>query len=80
MAIGNARAVIEGSQASGTWIELKHRWKEGKTIDRETHKNVCNKTQHRNNVLQRIILIVQYSTQWNFFGTGKIVKKVLLLT
>ena len=52
-------------RAIGAWIELENRLKEGKTIDKETQKRMQKENQHWNNVLQRIILIVQFLVERN---------------
>ena len=58
-------------RAIGTWIELENRLKEGNTIDKDTQKLMQKETQHWNNVLQRIISIVQFLAERNlpFRGT-----------
>ena len=58
-------------RAIAAWIELENRLKEGKTIDKKTQKLMQKETQHWNNVLQRIISIVQFLAERNlpFRGT-----------
>ena len=59
-------------RAIGAWIELENRLKEGKTIDKKTQKLMQKETQHWNNVLQRIISIVQFLAERNLLFRGTV--------
>ena len=63
--IGVYELSMKHIRAIGAWIELENRLKEGKTIDKETQKLMQKETQHWNNVLQRIISIVQFLAERN---------------
>jgi len=59
-------------RAIGAWIELENRLKEGRTIDKESQKLMQKEIQHWNNVLQRIISIVQFLAERNLALRGTV--------
>src|SRR5215469_15976066 len=51
--------------AVGAWVELENKLKEGTAIDKEAQKLMQKETQHWNNVLEKIISIMQFLAERN---------------
>lgn len=57
---------MEDTRAISAWIELKNRFEEGKTIDKEIQKPGHKKTRHWNNVLSRTVSCrTEFTYPWN---------------